>query len=315
MEGQPTQNLRAFENRRIEKILSYSQLAIDLQFGIKLLNRYLSEVEMAASGVPYSQIGFSARREESGQVHVITASGQTITDPYLIRNPSLTPPGSKAVLRLSGMMTAEDEASSSGIGTLAARLRQAYSNDNIDAVVLETNSGGGEITAMQMMMSAVQERNKPVIGWVHMAASAAYGSVAGTDEIIVSSPLSKVGSIGAVVTIDKTFLEFFKENFVSFYGANAPKKQGEFRSMLEGDFGPMQEMVDEATDQFHAQVRGLRNLSGSESYVKETLNGSMFDAGAAKRRGLIDGVGNLNMAIKRADVWMAMPKYKKQKRA
>jgi len=314
MEGQTTQTLRAFENRGIEKILSYSQLAIDPQFGIKLLNRYLSEVEMVASGVPYSQIGLSTRREESAHVQVITASGHTITDPYLIRNPSLTPPGSKAILNLSGMMTAEDEASSEGIGTLAARLRQAYANDNIDAVILQTNSGGGEITAMQIMMSAIDERNKPVIGWAHFAASAAYGSLAGTDEIIASSTLSKVGSIGAVITINKSFLDFYKENFVSFYGANAPKKQGDFRAMLEGDFGPIQEMVDEATDQFHAQVKGLRNLSGSESYIKETLNGSMFDAGAAKRRGLIDGIGNLNMAIKRADVWMAMPKYKKQKR-
>lgn len=314
MEGNITQNLRAFENRGVEKMLSYSQLAIDPQFGIKLLNRYLSEVEMVASGVPYSQIGLSTRREESGQVHVITASGQTIADPYLIRNTSLTPPGSKSVLRLSGMMTAEDEASSIGIGTLANRLRQAYANDNIDAVVLETNSGGGEITAMQIIMSAIQERNKPVIGWAHFAASAAYGALAGTDEIIASSTLAKVGSIGAVVTIDKKFLQFFKETFVSLYGANAPKKQGEFRSMLEGDFAPIQEMVDEATDLFHAQVKGLRNLSGSDSYIKETLNGSMFDAGAAKRRGLIDGIGNLNMAIKRADVWMAMDKYKKQKR-
>lgn len=300
-------------SRIAEKLSGYSDMCIEAGFGIRAMGAYLHELDLLSSGAPYSSLGIGQRRHAAQSVTVYGA-GQTITDPYILRNERLTPSGSIAVLQLSGVMTAEGDLSTPGAGALANTLRDAYANSNVDAIVLNTNSGGGEVTAMQMLVGALQERNKPVIGYGHMAASAAYGTLAATDEIIGASTMSQFGSIGAVITLDKEFLQYFKEAFTQLYGENAPNKNEEFRAALEGDFGPFQSLANKATNDFQKQVSGMRPLTGGEAYLKNTLSGRMFDAAEAKRRGLIDGVGTLQYAVKRAEQW-AMQYKQKRKRA
>ena len=300
-------------NRASAKIASMGTLCIDFQWGVRALSGYVHELDAVAAGIPYASLGISDRRHARMAVSVISPTGQTITDPYILRNERLTPPGSVAVLQLSGVMTADGDASTPGAQGLAASLRQAYANANVDAIVMETNSGGGEVTAMQILVGAVSERNKPVIGFGHMAASGAYGTLAATDEIVGASQMATFGSVGAVFTLDKEFLQYFKDSYLQIYGENAPFKNEEFRAALEGDFGPFKSLANKATDQFQAQVAAQRNLTGAEAYRKTTLSGRMFDAAEAKRRGLIDGVGTLAYAVKRAEAWAGMYKSKKKR--
>ncbi len=297
-----------FENRGIEHMLSFGNLLIEENFGFKMLNQYLGDLEQLKAGIPFSELGLSKRRAE-GLPYVITEAADIISDPYIIRNQKLTPFGSIAVIRLIGTMQAEDGLSNYGMRTMAANMRAAYANSNIKAIILEASSGGGEMVAMQILMSVLSERNKPVIGFAQFAASAAYGAMAATDEVIADGKLAEFGSIGAMIQINKAYLEFYKENFASFYGKNAPKKNKELRAALDGDFDLIQEASDKSTDDFQAIVSALRPLSGGEVYRRETLSGNVFGAEEAKRRGLIDGIGNLQYAIKRANAWVA--KYSK----
>lgn len=310
-----TLSTTSFENRGIEKMLSYGQLCIEEAFGFRCLNQYLSDLELMRNGAPYSSIGI-AKRREAGMPAIIKLSGSTydiVSDPYILRNEKLTPSGSIALLRLDGVMNSQDDASSYGVQNTAQQLRYAYANKNIDAVIIEGNSGGGEVTAMQIMVGAIQEKNKPVIGFGHFVASAAYGTFAATDEIIASDAMAEFGSIGAVVTINKEFLAWYKETFQSFYGKDAPLKNEAMREALNDNFQPIQDIADKATEQFHQMVSALRPLNGGENYRKATLSGKMFDAGEAKRRGLIDGIGNMAYAVKRAQSWAMKYKSKKQK--
>ena len=299
-----------FENRGIEKMLSYGQLCIEEGFGFRCLNQYLSDLEIMRSGAPYSSLGISSRRE-SGLPALIQVSGTSydiISDQYIIRNERLTPGGSIALIRLEGVMNSQDDASSYGVQNMATQLRYAYANKNVDAVIIEGNSGGGEVTAMMIMVAAIKERNKPVLGFGHFVASAAYGTFAAADEIIASNEMAEFGSIGAVVTINKEFLAWYKETFESFYGKDAPLKNEAMREALNGNFQPIQDVADKATTQFHSMVSGMRPLNGGENYKKATLSGKMFDADESKRRGLVDGIGNMAYAIKRAQSWAT--KYK-----
>lgn len=296
---------KTYENRGIEKILCYSQLCIDEGYGIRYLNQYLSDLQLLRAGAPYASLGISDRRQKQASAVISLQSGSpvVISDNYLIKNERLTPVGSIALLRLEGVMTSEDDASSYGVQYTIGQLRAAYSNQNISAIILETNSGGGEVTAMQMLVSALKERNKPVIGFGHFVASAAYGTLAETDEVIASNEGAEFGSIGAVLTLDKEFLQFYKDTFAAFYGENAPLKNEVFRAALDGNFTPAQERANKATDDFQAAVTAMRPLTGGEAYKKTTLSGAMFGAAEAKRRGLIDGIGNMNYAVKRAQAW------------
>lgn len=300
----------------VQKLLSFDALCIEMGSGLRLLNAYLHELSLVASGVPYAELGIGERRRASVAVTVIMpdANGEyTIKseDRGLLSNPSLTKPQSIAVLKLSDVMTTKDGVSSYGVGMLDSQLRAAYANDNIGAVIMDTNSPGGEVTAMQMLVGAVEDRNKPVIGFGRFVASAAYGTLAATDEIIASDKMAQFGSVGAVITLDKSFLEFYKENFLSFYGEDAPGKNAEWRAALDGNFGPIQEVANKATKDFQGQVMKQRAITGGEAYQKTTLSGAMFDAVEARRRGLVDGIGTMNYAITRAMAWMQKGKKKK----
>lgn len=302
-------------NPAIEAILANSELAIEYNFGLQCLNQYLSDLTLLAHGADYKSLGISERRHAS-LPHVITEKGAVISDQYLIRNPELTPPGSTAVIRITGFMQTESSGGSSGLRGMrgvADDLRAAYSNNNIRGILLEINSGGGEVMSMEVIASALAARNKPVVAHAYFAASAAYGAAAATDEIIALSEFSKVGSIGAVISVNKLALQEYAEEWMDVYGSAAPNKNREFRAMLAGDFKPLQQAADDATDKFQAKVRALRALRGTDDKIQDTLSGDVFSGADAKRRGLIDGIGGLEYALKRLDAHVK--EYARTKRA
>lgn len=303
MEGVTTTLSTNFENRGIEQLLAMSEMFIEERFGFQALNQYLSDISALKAGVPYVSLGISQRRERCVPTLLSADNNSTISDSYILRNERLTPKNSIALLRLEGVMSSKDGASAYGVQYLATQLRNAYSNDNISAIILEVNSGGGEVVAMSILAGALKERNKPVIGFGHYVASAAYGTIAMTDEVIASDEMAEFGSIGAMVQVSLEFLEYYKTNFVAFYGKNAPLKNNEIREAVKGNYEPLQEVADKSTDQFHAMIGAARPLTGAEQYRSVTLSGKMFDAAEAKRRGLVDGIGNLSYAKKRAMMW------------
>lgn len=288
------------------KILSYGDMCIEIGYGMRMLNRYMSGIEAVRAGIPFASTPQGSEKErakssvftfDENGVFTGALSGDDIVASREIGK------GSIAVINLHGVMNSQDDVCSYGVGYQVAQLRAAYGNPQVQAIILDVNSGGGEVTAMNMMMQAISERNKPIIGYGHFAASAAYGSISATDEIIGAGEIASFGSIGAMMAIDMRVVDFFKRNVKFFYGENAPRKNAGIRGAIEGDFTDIQEDVNMYTDKFHDKVKGLRNLTGSEKQIKETLSGEMFTASEAKRRGLIDGVGNINYAIKRARFW------------
>ena len=287
-------------------MLSYGDMCIELSYGMRMLNKYISGIEAVRAGVPFASTAQGQEKERSKPVIMQFDEqgifcGQMSGDDVVASRDIAS--GSIAVINLHGVMSSTDDVCSYGVGYQVAQLRSAYGNPQVKAIILDVNSGGGEVTAMNMMMQAIGERNKPIIGYGHFAASAAYGSIAATDEVIAAGDIASFGSIGAMMAIDMRHVDFFKRNVKFFYGENAPRKNAGLRGAIEGDFTDIQNDVNLYTDKFHDKVKGLRTLSGSESKVKETLSGEMFIASEAKRRGLIDGVGNMNYAIKRARSW------------
>lgn len=302
--AEPIANGFTTRNPAIEAILANSELAIEYQFGLACLNRYLTDLALLSSGADYKELGIEERRRASDPALIIQEKGAAvlIEDRGLLRNASMTPQGSVAVLRITGFMQTESSGGSSGVRGmrgLAADLRAAYNNPNVAGVLLEINSGGGELLSFDVVRSALQQRNKPVVSHAYFAASAAYGVAANTDEIVALSEMSRVGSIGVVISVNRAALEKYTAEWLDFYGKGAPNKNGEFRAMQAGDFGPIQRVVDDATELFQNSIQGVRPLRGSEPKIKETLAGGVFQAREAKSRGLVDSIGGLEYALKR----------------
>lgn len=293
-------------NRDIEQFLMSSQLLeLDFEFGLQQMNMYLQDLMMVQSGGKKLVVENIRTRAAAAMPKLIvpndlSAAGYNVVDKFDMMDGNV-PNGSIALLKLSGVMRTQSGFSSPGIDRLATDLRSAYNNPNIRGVILETLSGGGESMAGNVLKSALSERNKPVVGWGHLVASAAYRALTGTDEIILSSASAEAGSIGTMISMDTKELVKFRERFTEFYGADAPNKNGEFRKAMSGDFSAIQDRVDTLTREFHNEIKRDRQLQGDAAKIKDTLSGAMFNATDAKRRGLIDAVGNLNFAVRRVN--------------
>lgn len=303
-------NATAPLNRDIEMFLMTSQfLELDFDFGLQQLNSYLQDLEFLKMGGRYDELGIAERRRDSMPRLLVPgdSSMYNLVDKWDMLD-GVTPPGSIALLKLSGVMRSQSGISSPGVDRLASDLRMAYNNQNVTGIVLETLSGGGESLAGTLLKSALSERNKPVVGFGHLVASAAYRALTGTDEIIMSSAQSEVGSIGTMISLDMKELGKFRERFAEFYGTDAPNKNGELRKAVAGDFAAIQSRVDTLTREFHNEIKRDRPLQGDKSAIAETLSGAMFNAADGKRRGLVDAVGNLPFAIRRVNALKS--KYK-----
>jgi len=290
-----------FSNKKIEQLLTSQLWYIDEGYGIAALNSYIHDIYLRQNGFSANEIGLSERRHANKSV--VYSAGVPINDAKLIYNTSLTPAGSIAVLKLSGVMRSQDGLSSNGITSLVNDLRAAYANENITAVILEINSGGGEATAGDMLKNAIQERNKPVLSYGWFVASAAYMAAAATDEIIASSQQAQFGSIGVLFSLSKGFLEAYTNEQIDIYAEQSTQKNAAFRAAQNGDFSKYQQLATEYATVFHNEVMAMRTLKGNEGRIKSTLDGSMFFAQEAKSRGLVDNIGNFNLALDRAQRW------------
>lgn len=316
MGANTTQSASGAFNSHIEALLAQGEFAIDLDKGLAVLAQYWHEVSLISSGVPFSELGLSKRREASFPKLLVpnTASGFDLVN--WKQNdwggyPS-TSKGSIALLKLRGAMQAEDGLSARGVESLVEDLHAAYSNDNISAVLLDVFSPGGSSTAASMLQAAIEDRNKPVIVLINgYAASGAYWASVAADEIIAASKSVEIGSIGAYMVIDQKALDEYRKRFTAIYSDLSPDKNKEMRQMIEGDMSGIKNIVNQTAKDFHDVVNQFRTLSGDRLTQKETLSGGMFPALEAKTRGLIDGIGGLPYALERTDAWIKM--YKKKK--
>lgn len=295
-------------NRNIEDwLIAPGPLMLDWDAGLAALQQYYEELAMLRAGATYSELGISQRRA-AAMPGIITAAGQRIDEPALLRNASATPVGSYAHLKLQGVMRSQDGLSTRGISALTQDIAYAASNPNVDGILLEINSGGGEVTAAQQLMAALDGIAKPVVAWAHVMASGAYYGALPSDEIIASTDGAMIGSIGTMITLPRNFSQFYKENYVDLYATRSSRKNEDFRAFLEGDLGPLRRGLDQTNDTFHAEVRKYRELSASN--MDDTLSGAMFQAREARRRGLIDGIGGMDYAMKRLNAAIKRRKMK-----
>lgn len=263
--------------------------AIDFEFGLQQLNNFMFEVSNS------EKIDFSARRESSMPA-IISAEGQLITRGADFKN-SL--PGSILHLKMSGTMRSEDGLCSRGINSLITDMYDGFSTKNIDGIFMEVDSGGGESAAGHKLHNAMLDKNKPVLVFGHRSGSAAVMGTLAADEIVGAGPSSEFGSVGTYISLDKKFIEWYKENVEDIYADVSGDKNGAFRAKINGDSEPLRKMVTKHAKMFQSEVAKYRGLTGSDEYKEKTLSGGMFYANEAKNRGLIDYIGTKNDALRR----------------
>jgi protease-4 len=231
--------------------------------------------------------------------HMFSDSGQVVFG----GNYNDASPGSVAILPLKGAMMKYGTLCSYGTTEIAAMFTQAVNSKNIAAVVLDIDSGGGAVNAIPPMATAIRNSHKPVVALCDTAASAAYFTASSCDHIMADNNLSAgFGSIG-VVTSFVDFQPYWEQKGVKFHTIYAPEsteKNQAFEKALKGDYDLIKsEILSPLAVQFQNHVKQTREgkLNQQEPGI---LSGKMFFADKAKEIGLIDSIGNMQIAIQKA---------------
>ncbi len=201
------------------------------------------------------------------------------------------------------------------------QLELAERDDHIKAIVLKVNSPGGEVLASDDIYNALEEfqkkSGKPVIASMgSLAASGGY-YVSAPCQWIVANELTLTGSIGVIIQT----LNF--RSLLDKVGVRPEVyKSGKFKDMLSGmkpvneiteeERAMVQRMVNQTFEKFKEIVeegRSTANRANEANNDKgrklqdnwaELADGRVLTGKEAFEAGLVDELGNFEMAVKRA---------------
>jgi protease-4 len=209
-----------------------------------------------------------------------------------------------AVVTATGNIV-DGEAPQGTIGgdSVARLIRLAHQDDDVKAIVLRVDSGGGSAFASEVIrneLSVAQDKGiKVVASMGSVAASGGYWISATADEIW-AAPTTITGSIG----IFGMFLTF--ENTAAKLGVYS---DGVGTTPLAGAFDPLrpinpelrvaiQEVIEEGYRRFLSLVADARGMTVEE--VDRLARGRVWTGADAKEFGLVDHLGGLSDAIEAA---------------
>lgn len=195
---------------------------------------------------------------------------------------------------------------------LIAKINRAKEDNNIKALVLRIDSGGGSAFASEQIRRALlafKSEGKPVvISMGSTAASGAYWLSADADSII-ASPVTLTGSIGifgAIPTFERSLAE------IGVYGDSITTTPYGGSINLTRDLDTelslvIQLGVENGYQQFLDIVANGRNMEIDK--VAEIAEGRVWDGETAKDLGLVDQLGSLEDAVERAAALAGLTTY------
>lgn len=180
---------------------------------------------------------------------------------------------------------------------LQAQIRDAVNDPEINSILLDIDSPGGEAAGMFDLASTIRSARaqKRVVAVVNdMAASAAYGIASAADEIVVS-PTSTTGSIGVVMMhLDRSVEMQMKGIRPTFVYAGAHKIDGNPFGPLPADVrADLQASVDTYYSRFVEAVGEGRGQRLSAEQARATEARTYIGAEAVKL-GLADRVASFH---------------------
>src|SRR3972149_4740576 len=190
-------------------------------------------------------------------------------------------------------------------------LKEADGDERVKVVLLEINSPGGSAVASKEIYDEVRAMEKPTLVYMtEMAASGGYYISSGSDYII-AHPNSLTGSIGA----RGTFLNY--EGLFEKLGLREETiKSGElkdigagYRNLTDKEREILQAIIDETFGIFRKDVEEGRKGKLDAMLFNEALDARILTASQAKRIGLIDDIGGIQVVMKKAN---QMAGYEKQ---
>jgi len=188
-----------------------------------------------------------------------------------------------------------------GGDSTAALIRKARENENIKAIVLRVDSGGGSAFASEVIrreFELCRQAGKPVITSMGtVAASGGYWITMASDEVW-ASPSTITGSIGIFGMFPTYQKPLAKHLGIHVDGVGTTPLAGALRPdrELKPEVGEMiQLIINKGYKDFITKVAAARNMTVDE--VDKIAQGRVWSGQDAHKLGLVDKLGDLDSAI------------------
>ena len=217
-----------------------------------------------------------------------------------------------AVVTVEGTITrGEIQPGVAGADGLARLLRSAHEDEDVKALVVRVNSGGGGVMASEIIRDEIQRaQSKGINVVVSMGDVAASGGVwiSTPAEYIFAQPTTITGSIGVAVAVP-TLENAMDELGINFDGVTTTENSAwdllqampaEIKAAIQNDTAKIY-------DRFVSLVAESRNES--EEYIRTIAEGRVWIGTKALELNLIDEIGNFDDAVAKAAELAGLEEY------
>lgn len=190
----------------------------------------------------------------------------------------------------------DQECGPSGTKSKMRSLDNYASDVNCIGVVLDIDSGGGQVSGTPEFYDYLKNYSKPVVAYTDgLMCSAAYYIGSATKYIIANPRADAIGSIGVMVSfIDMSgYYEALGANVITEYSTLSPEKNKAFEDLLAGK--PelyIKTELDPIAEQFINDIKAVRS-----KVPQDVFKGGTWDAPTSLDKNLIDALGTLQDAI------------------
>ena len=213
--------------------------------------------------------------------------------------------GNVAWIKVRGVIATDNSSSPfsrpQGAGAIAKKVRDAGEDDDVKAIVLDINSPGGTVAAVQNIYSEIlraKKNGKKVVALFRDVAASGGFYIAMAADKIVAEPGTITGSVGVIMqgaNVEGLF-EKIGVKMVPITSGKYKDIGSAYRPMTDAEKALLQDMVDDTYTQFFAAVKaGRPNVE--EAVLNEYTDGRVFTGQRAYKLGFIDQLGGEEEAL------------------
>ena len=163
-------------------------------------------------------------------------------------------------------------------------------------IVLDIDSGGGQVAGTPEFYDYIREYTKPVVAYTDgLMCSAAYYIGSASAYIVANKRADHIGSIGTMIYfIDFTgWYEKEGAKVITEYATKSTEKNRDYEELIKGNPEPyIKNQLDPITEDFINDIKKVRSKVNEEVFTGKT-----YSAADSITMGLVDEIGTLQTAI------------------
>lgn len=262
----------------------------------EVVYNYLPAFLALANGQKFD---FSASEKQRQKPYRLTITAGTIqtAENCDLEDGEDTPENSVAIIPIQGEILAWRTIE------LLKFIEQSENNPNIIAIVFMVNSPGGMVFYTDIAAARIKAIQKPTVSFVmNMAASAAMWLISGTNRIVASSPLDRLGSVGTMASV-MDMAGFLKKklgiDIFEIYADKSTNKNTEIRTLLDETLemadrtAPIREDLNYVNGFFHKAIQENLGIDAES----DVFTGKIFNATQAIEKGLAHEINSFEYAV------------------